>query len=191
MNNRAKIAICSAIVALWLVPSMAPAARAVTLASGATVNAKINQTIDSGSAYAGQKFTMSVVAPYPQNKGAFAGATLYGHVTKVVKAGQGTNAELGFAIDRMVLPNGDAGRPVLMVQSQETQHHNNTVTIALAGLAGMAVGNWIGKAVFNSNAGGAVGAIAGVLYAANSRTNVSLRQGSEVVFEAQTTVALR
>ena len=191
MKSRARIALCSAIVALLLVPSMASAARVVTLASGAMVSAKINQTIDSGSAYAGQKFTMTVVAPYPQNSAAFAGATLYGHVTKVVPAGQGTNPELAFAVDRVVLQNGDAGRPVLMVQSQETQHHNNTANIAIAGLAGMAVGNWIGKAVFNSNAGGAVGAIAGALYAANTRTNVSLRQGSEVVFEAQTTVALR
>ena len=191
MNNRARIAACSAIVALLLTSSMASAARVVTLASGAMVNAKINQTIDSGSANAGQKFTMTVVAPYPQSNAAFAAATLYGHVTRVVRAGQGTNAELAFAIDRVTLENGDTGRPVLMVQSQETQHHNNTATIALAGLAGMAVGNWIGKAVFNSNIGGGVGAIAGALYAANSRTNVSLRQGSQVVFEAQTTVALR
>lgn len=191
MNSRVRIATCSAIAALLLVPSMASAARVVTLASGAMVSAKINQTIDSGSAYAGQKFTMTVVAPYPQSNGSFAGATLYGHVTKVVPAGQGTNPELAFAVDRVVLQNGDTGRPVLMVQSQETQHHNNTANIAIAGLAGMAVGNWIGKAAFNSNAGGAVGAIAGALYAANTRTNVSLRQGSAVVFEAQTTVALR
>ena len=191
MNDRVRVAVCSAIVALLIAPQMASAARVVTLASGAMVNAKINQTIDSGSANTGQKFTMAVIAPYPSSNSAFTGATLYGHVTRVVRAGQGTNAELAFSIDRIVLPNGDTGRPVLMVQSQETQHHNNTTKVVLAGLAGMAVGNWIGKAVFNSNAGGVVGAIAGALYAANDRTNVSLRQGSEVVFEAQTTVALR
>lgn len=190
MTSRATIA-SIAIAALIMLPSIAPAANVVTLASGAMVTAKMNQTIDSGSAHQGQKFTMAVVSPYPQSKGAFAGATLYGHVTRVVGAGQGTNPELAFNIDKIVLANGDSGRPILMVQQQETQRHNNTTNIALTTLAGMAVGNWIGKAVFNTNIGGAAGAIAGALYASNRRTNVSLRQGSTVVFEAQQTVALR
>jgi hypothetical protein len=170
---------------------MTPAARVVTLASGSLVSAKINQTVDSGSAHEGQKFTMTVVRPFPQANSAFAAAALYGHVTHVVPAGQGTNAQLQFAIDRVVLQNGATGRPILMIQSQETQRHDNTANIALSALAGMVVGNWIGKAAFNTNLGGAAGVIAGALYASNKRTNVSLRQGSEVVFEAQRTVALR
>ena len=190
MSMRTKVFVCS-IVAALLVPSMAPAARVVSLASGSMVTAKMNQTIDSGSAYNGQKFTMTVVSPYPQGNSAFSGGTLYGHVTKVVAAGQGTNPELAFAIDRIGLANGDQGRPLLIVQSEETQRHNNLTNTALTGLAGMIVGNWIGKAVFKTNIGGAVGAIAGVLYANNKRTNVSLRRGSAVVFESQRTVALR
>jgi hypothetical protein len=191
MKTRAKIATCVAIAALLAAPTIAPAAKVVTLASGAMVTAKINQTIDSGSANEGQKFTMHVVQPYPMGNSEFAGAALYGHVTHVVRAGQGTNAQLQFAIDRVVLPNGATGRPVLMIQSQETQHHNNTTNLLLSAAAGMVVGNWIGKAVFHSNLGGAAGVIAGALYAQNARTNVSLRQGSEVVFESQRTVALR
>ena len=191
MNTRAKIAACSALAAMLLAPATVPAAGVVTLASGSMVAAKMNQTIDSGSAREGQKFTMAVVAPYPQGNTEFAGAALSGHVTRVVAAGQGTNPELDFAIDRVVLPNGATGHPMLMVQQQETQRHNNTGNVALTALAGMVVGNIVGKTVFRSGGGGAVGAIAGALYASNKRTDVSLRRGSVVVFESQRTVALR
>ena len=191
MNTRAKVAACSAIAALLLIPSMTPAAPVVTLASGTDVTASMNQTIDSGSAHVGDRFTMSVISPYPQGESVFRGGQLYGHVTHVVAAGQGTNAQLQFAIDKMVLPDGAQGHPMLAVQVQQTQQHSNTAKIAMAALGGMIVGNWLGKAVFQSNAGGPVGLIAGALIASNSRTNVSLRQGSQVVFEARRTVALR
>jgi uncharacterized protein YcfJ len=191
-NARLKFAACAALAtAAMLAPSMAPASRVVTLSSGTNVTASMNQTIDSGSAQTGQHFTMTVVPPYPQSSSAFSGATLYGHVTKVVPAGQGTNPEIAFAIDRMVLRNGDVGSPYLVVNAEQTQRHDNTAKVAIGALAGMVVGNWLGKAVFNSNAGGTVGAIAGALYASNNRTNVSLRQGSQVVFESRRTVALR
>lgn len=185
----------AAVAALLLAPTMTPAVasapRVVSLASGSMVDAKMNQTIDSGSAQIGQRFTMTVVAPYPQSNGQFANATLTGHVTNVVPAGQGTNPELAFAIDKIALANGATGHPILMVQTQETQRHDNTTNVAASALAGMLVGNWVGKAVFQSNAGGAVGLVAGALYASNKKTNVSLTQGSQVVFEAQQTVALR
>lgn len=191
MDTRVRIAACVASATVLLAPTMAPASRVVTLSTGTMVNATMNQTIDSGSAHVGQHFTMTLVAPYPRGDQTFAGGSLTGHVTNVVPAGQGSNPQLAFAIDRISLQNGAQGHPVLMVQSQETQRHDNTGNVAVTALAGMLVGNWVGKAVFNTNAGGAVGAIAGALYASNKRTNVSLRQGSEVVFESQQTVALR
>ncbi len=191
MSTRATLAAFTAVAAILMGPAVAPAARVITLASGTDVTASMNQTLDSGSATVGQRFTMNVVQPYPQGDSAFRGGELYGHVTQVVPAGQGRNAELQIAIDKMTLPNGAQGSPMLAVQAQQTQQHDNTAKVAMAALGGMVVGNWIGKTVFQSNAGGAVGFIAGALYAANNRTNVSLRQGSQVVFEARRTVALR
>jgi len=195
MNTRARIATCAAVTAMLLAPTVTPAVasapRVVTLASGTTLDAKMNQTIDSGSAQIGQRFTMTVVPPFPQSNSQFQSATLTGHVTNVVAAGQGTNPQLAFAIDKIALADGATGHPILMVQAQETQRHDNTTNVAASALAGMLVGNWIGKTVFQSNAGGAIGAVAGVLYASNKKQNVSLAQGSQVVFEAQQTVALR
>jgi hypothetical protein len=160
------------------------------LNAGTMVTSKINQTIDSGSARSGDKFTMTIVAPYPNTKSVYANAQLYGHITRVVGAGQGQNPVLEFAFDRIVLADGRAANVKMTLQTQETQRHNNIGNIALTAAAGMIVGNMVGKTIFKSNLGGAAGLIAGALYANNKRTNVSLRQGSVVVMEMQQTVAL-
>ncbi|MDQ6780534.1 MAG: hypothetical protein M3Z37_05195 [Candidatus Eremiobacteraeota bacterium] len=158
---------------------------ATSLAQGSMITAKIDQTIDSGSSHTGDQFTLTIVPPYPASNSAFAGAQLYGHVTKVLRAGQGSNPVLEFSIDRIRLANGRSAPLTLTVQAQETQKHNNVTNIGVSTLGGMIVGNIIGKTVFKSKFGGAAGAIAGALYAANKRTNVSLRRGSTVVLEAE------
>jgi len=160
------------------------------LSAGTMVTSKMNQTIDSGSAHSGDKFSMTVVAPYPNSKSVYNNAQLYGHVTQVVSAGQGQNPVLEFALDRIVLADGRVANVKMTLQTQETQKHNNIGNVALTAAAGMIVGNMIGKTLFKSNLGGAAGLVAGALYANNKRTNVSMRQGSVVVMEMQQTVAL-
>lgn len=183
-------AIASAAIAMACVAPLTASAGPGQLAAGTLLTSKMNSTIDSGSARANDKFTLTVVSPYPSNNSVYSKAQLYGHVTKVVPAAQGQNAVLEFAVDRIVLADGRQADVPLTVQSQETQRHNNVGNIALTALGGMIVGNIIGKTVFNTKIGGAVGFIAGALYANNKRTNVSLRQGSTVVMEVRRTVAL-
>jgi hypothetical protein len=182
--------IASTAAALAVALPMAAFAAPVYLNAGAMVTSKINSTIDSGSAHAGDKFTMTMTTPYPNGNSQYNNAQLFGHVVHVVSAGQGQNAELTFAIDRVVMAGGRQGNVSMKLQSQETQRHNNISNIALTAVAGMLVGNAIGKTVFKSNLGGAAGLIAGALYANNKKTNVSLRQGSVVVTEVRQTVAL-
>ena len=183
-------AAASAALAFACVLPIAASAGPGELSAGSTVTAKMNSTIDSGSAHAGDTFSMTLLSPYPSNNGVYANARLYGHVTHVVPAGQGQNPVLEFNIDRIVLADGRQASVSMMVQSQETQRHNNVGNVALTALGGMIVGNIIGKTVFKSNLGGAAGLIAGALYANNKRTNVSLRTGSVVVSEVRRTVAL-
>ncbi|HKW45494.1 MAG TPA: hypothetical protein VJN22_07540 [Candidatus Eremiobacteraceae bacterium] len=182
--------LASTAAAFAVVLPMAVLASPVYLNAGAMVTSKINQTIDSGSAHVGDKFSMTMTNPYPNSDGQYRNAQVYGHVVQVVSAGQGRNAELAFTVDRVALANGRQGNVSMRLQSQETQRHNNMSNVAMTAVAGMLVGNMIGKTVFKSNAGGAVGLIAGALYANNMRTNVSLRQGSVVVTEVRQTVAL-
>jgi hypothetical protein len=142
--NRIHQIVASSAAALAIALPLAANASPLYLNAGSMVTSKINQTIDSGSAHAGDRFTMTVTSPYPNSNGVYGNALLYGHVVQAVSAGQGRNAVLTFAVDRLVLANG----------------------------------------------GGAAGLIAGALYANNTRTNVSLRQGSVVVTEVRQTVAL-
>ena len=182
--------IASTAVALAVGLPMTASAAPVYLNAGAMVTSKINQTIDSGSAHVGDKFSLTMTTPYPNGDGEYGNAQLFGHVVQVIAAGQGKNAALAFAIDRMVLNNGKQGNVSMQLQSQETQRHNNLSNVALTAVAGMLVGNAIGKTIFKSNLGGAAGLIAGALYANNKKTNVSLRQGSVVVTEGRQRVAL-
>jgi uncharacterized protein YcfJ len=186
-NAIAALAITCALV---LPVAVAASTNPVELNAGSMVTSSINQTIDSGSAHAGDKFTMSVMTPYPGNNGVYDNAKLYGHVTRVVSAGQGQNPVLEFNIDRMVLANGRQAGVSMLLQSQATQRHNMIANTAITALGGMIVGNMIGKTLFKSNLGGAAGLIAGALYANNKKGNVSLRQGSVVVTEVRQSVAL-
>ena len=188
MKRFNRVAASMAVVAVWLVPQLASAGPG-QLAAGTLLTSRMNSTIDSGSARVNDKFTLTVVTPYPSNNSVYSKAQLFGHVTRVVSAGQGRNAALEFAVDRIVLVDGRRADVPLVVQSQETQRHNNVGNVALTALGGMIVGNIIGKTLFNTKIGGAVGFIAGALYANNRRTNVSLRQGSTVVMEVRRTVA--
>jgi len=92
---------------------------ATPLAQGSMITAKINQTIDSGSSHTGDQFTLTVVPPYPASNTAFAGAQLYGHITKVLRAGQGSNPVLEFTVDRIRLANGRSAPASFTVQAQE------------------------------------------------------------------------
>ena len=189
MRSTIRATAMAAVAALCALPLVA-AAGPGQLYAGTLLTGKMNSTIDSGSARKNDTFTMTVVSPYPSDNTAYSRAQLYGHVIRVIPAGQGQEAALEFNVDRIVLADGRQAGVQLAVQSQETQRHNNIGNIALSALGGMIVGNIIGKTVFKSNAGGTLGFIAGALYANNRRTNVSLRQGSTVVMEVRQTVAL-
>src|SRR5690348_4621652 len=137
-------AIASTAIAIACLAPLTASAAPGQLAAGALLTSKMNSTIDSGSARANDKFALTVVSPYPSNNGVYAKAQLYGHITRVVAAGQGRSAVLEFAVDRIVLVDGRQADVPLTVQSQETQRHNNVGNIALTALGGMIVGNIIG-----------------------------------------------
>ena len=189
MRTILRATILAAIAVGVALPLSASAAQVVVLRPGNMITASMNQTLDSGSAHNGDKFTLTVVSPYPSGNSAFTNAQLAGHVTNVVRAGQGRNATLEFALDQIHLTSGQQGAVSTIVQTEATQRHNNTGSIALTALGGMIVGNIIGKTVFHSKLGGPAGLIAGALYAANTRTNVSMRKGSVLVTEVVEHVA--
>lgn len=176
MTLRSRIPALAMLLA-FLVPAAA-LAQTVTLQQGQTINVTMNDTIDSGSAYAGERFTAHLVAPYPNDDVTFSNAVVNGRVIKVVPAGQGRNPELHFAWESITLSNGTS-YPVNaeMTQGGPQQQSRNGGHVALTTIGGMIAGNIIGKTIFHTNAGGAIGAVGGFLTGYNKKSNIALNPG--------------
>jgi len=166
--------LCSIIA---LAPAMAGAA---TIPSGSTLTTTLNLSLNTKSAYVGQPISLLVVAPYPNGATQLAGSKIYGHVTKVQKAGQGRNPELQLALDSIVLAGSTKRTPIHAAISKIAPKQGPNVVYGAAGaLIGMLFGNWIGKMV-GTNAGGAIGAAGGFLLASNNKKNIEVPEGSAV-----------
>ncbi len=163
---------------------VAAAAKTITLQPGMLIHATSNSTVSSKSATVGETFTFTVQKPYPDDNSLFAGARLEARVVKVRKAGQGTKPELSFVIDRMKLANGNTRVVYLKLDSVQEHRKNNIGTVAIAAAVGMIAGNILGKWL-GTNAGGALGLTAGVLYGLNSKTDVTLDKGAQAKFILQ------
>jgi len=166
-----------AIILAFLVPAIA-SAQTVTLPQGQSINVQMQDTIDSGSAYAGEHFTARVVAPYPNDDTTFANAIVHGTVVKVIPAGQGRNPEMHFSWDSVTLQNG-ASYPLnaVMTTGGPKAQNRNGGHVALTTIGGMIAGNILGKTIFHTNAGGAVGAATGFLVGYNKKANITMKQG--------------
>lgn len=180
MTTRIRIAII-AIMALFAVPSVALAAYTLSLGKGQAIHTVMDQTLDTKSAYVGERFTMHVVPPYPNGYDDFDGAVIHGDVIKLTHANTGVKPEMQLAITSITMRNG-ANYPIDGQPTSIAQHNKmrNGGTVAAYGVGGMILGNVIGKTIFHSNIGGAVGAIAGGLTGYNKKSDFTLDQGTAV-----------
>jgi hypothetical protein len=147
--------------------------------AGAQYAGVMTKSIDSASAYVGEPVTLSRVT---SEDGSVSGATMYGTVTRVVKAGQGRPASLQMTYSRLVLPNGTTYAIDGVVTGMQAQTKNNALKEVGGAVAGMIVGNIIGKGIFHMSGGvpGFLGAAGGYLIAKNNRENVTVPSGSTV-----------
>lgn len=155
-------------------------ALAGSLAAGTTITANLSSNdINTRNAYVGQPFSMTVVQPYPNGDSSYAGATVYGHVSNVVSAGQGRKAYMGLTFDKIVLRDGRSAHLTGHVIAAATKEQNMIARDAIGAGVGMVVGNYIGKHV-GTNLGGLAGAAGGYLYASNMKANLNLAKGAQV-----------
>lgn len=176
MIQKSRIPALAMLLAFML--PVAALAQTVTVGQGQAVNLQMQDTIDSGNAYAGQHFTARVVAPYPNDDTTFQNAIINGTVVKVVPAGQGRTPELHFAWDSITLQNGTS-YPInaVMTTGAPQQQQRNAGHVALTTIGGMIAGNIIGKTIFHTGLGGAVGAAGGFLVGYNKKSNITMKQG--------------
>ncbi len=173
-------------------PMPAQAAYSITLSKGDTVNAVMRGQLDSGSAQVGDRFTMAVVAPYPESDQDLAGATINGEVIKVTQAGQGRTPELDLSFNTITLQNGTSyPLEAQMTGGGPKQKSRSGGHVALTTLGGLIAGNIIGKSIFHTNVGGAAGAVGGFLVGYNKKSNVELKQGTPVTLTLTRPLAVR
>ncbi|MDQ6766200.1 MAG: hypothetical protein M3Z41_00075 [Candidatus Eremiobacteraeota bacterium] len=181
MKVRLVLVACS-LLACAVAP-LAAYAGTTTVAVGTTMQGVMDQSLDSGTAQIGQRFSMQLVAPYPNyDAGTWAGSKANAHVVYIQRAGQGRKPELSFVFDHITLRNGASAKLHADLVSVERKQGSSVGYTVLAAAGGMVIGNIIGKWL-GTNAGGAVGAVAGALYGINKKTNFTVPSGSKVVFE--------
>ncbi|HEY8296607.1 MAG TPA: hypothetical protein VIG32_01105 [Candidatus Baltobacteraceae bacterium] len=162
-------------------PLTAQAAYSITLSKGDSVNAVMNGSLDSGTAQVGDRFTMRVVSPYPEDDQDLANAVINGEVIKVTPAGQGRNPELDLSFNTITLQNGTSyPLEAQMTGGGPKQQTRNGGHVALTTIGGMVLGNILGKTILHTNVGGAAGAAGGFLIGYNKKSNVALTQGTSV-----------
>jgi hypothetical protein len=140
-----------------------PAFAQQTLPQGAVVKGNLTQPLSSKTANVGDGFTLVGVN---SQDGSVTGATIYGHVAAVQRAGTGHPGQMQLAFDRIQFADGTStdvrGQTISM--SQKQQGTNPGVRDAIGAVGGMIVGNIIGKWIGTpTNVGGLAGAAGGFL----------------------------
>lgn len=187
---RKPIFLAAAIVALAL-PVAALAAQ--TIAAGTNMNATLNVALDSKTSYNGEPVSFTVRQPYPDGNPSFANAKVYGHVSSVVSGGQGRSPSLTVALDSIRYPNYSANVPLYAkITTIGQQRQSNALKEAGGALAGMVVGNIIGKWIgMKGITPGAIGAVGGFLLATNNKTNFHVPAGSSASMQLTNSLAVR
>jgi hypothetical protein len=154
-----------------------------TLSAGTSIVATLSSgDINSKNANVGDRFSMTVVQPYPNGDAAYSGATVYGHVTGVQRASQGRKAGLQLGFDKIVLRNGMQAHVSGHVLNAGAKQESVIVKDAVGAGVGMIVGNYVGKHV-GTNLGGLVGAAGGFLYANNLKAQIYIQRGAQVTMQ--------
>ena len=182
MNFRSKFA-ALAMIAAFAAPSVALAQTMVTLAKGDSVNLVMQSTLDTGTAYVGERFQARVVPPYPEGDTDLANAVASGEVIKVTAAGQGRNPELLLSFTTITLANGSS-YPINaeVTGAGTTQQQKSAGHTVLTTIGGLIAGNIIGKTIFHAatGIGGLIGAASGFLIGQNKKSNMTLSPGANI-----------
>jgi hypothetical protein len=173
-----KIRIRMLLSLLALAATLAPMTASAQVSPGTQLSGNLRQTLDTKNVQVGQPVTLTNVTSADGN---VAGATLYGHVVEVNRAGQGQRPQLLVTFERLIT-RSHRYTIEARVLSMNQQTKSNAVREVGGALLGNIVGNIIGKKL-GTNAGGLLGAGGGYLYAKNYRENFSVPGGSVVTVQ--------
>lgn len=150
--------------------------------AGTDVFATLQQTLDTRTAKAGDAVVMTVtgvIPPSAPDAEALQGATIRGHVQQAYAATPTKKAYIGILFDTITLADGRTFPYPAKIVALQKKKSVNVAQAAGEMLVGMVVGNMLFKSV-GSPAGGAIGAMGGVVYASQMAQNFKIPSSSTV-----------
>ncbi|MEO6991351.1 MAG: hypothetical protein ABI346_06030 [Candidatus Baltobacteraceae bacterium] len=182
--------LAAAAAALALTLSLGAIAGAVTISQGTTINATLASDINSKSAHNGDAFHMTANGIPISSGGTANNVTIYGHVSDVVKSSLTHKAHLTLVPDRIRFSNGSIAPIDAKIVNYGKKQKTNIGSVAAEALGGMIVGNYLGKHL-GTNLGGFIGLAGGVLYAANTASDIVVPQGTTVSMKLNAPIVIR
>ena len=166
------------------------ASAAADVPAGAVIDATLQQTVDTKSSRVGDPVLMTITSVSPESAfdPSLKGATIRGHVSRVVGATPTKKAYIDIAFDTLTLADGRTYPFPAKITALKKKKSVNVAQAAGEVVAGMIVGNILGKSV-GTNAGGALGAAGGAVYASSMATNFKIPANSTVEMKTTDTIA--
>jgi hypothetical protein len=167
------------LAAVFAVGTAAQAAN-VNLPAGSTIDATIQQEMNSKTAQDGQAFSAVTSS----------GSRIRGHLSEVARANIGRKAHLKLNVDTITFNDGTTAPINAEVIGVGTKKQTNYLQAGGTVLGGMVVGNIIGKAL-GTGLGGLVGVAGGALLAANTSSNIDVPSGSQLRLKLNAPLVVR
>ncbi|MEO6912462.1 MAG: hypothetical protein ABI182_00400 [Candidatus Baltobacteraceae bacterium] len=155
--------------------ALIPLAVSAQISPGTQLVGTMDQNLSSKDAQVGQSFTMSNVHSLNHD---ISGATIYGHVAQVQRAGQGRPGKIELQVDKVNTRAGNVYKVAGYIANAKVTTKSNATKEIGATAVGALVGGLLGH-----TAGAVLGGAGGLLYAKNSRENVSIAQGSTITVQ--------
>ncbi|GAC1533793.1 MAG: hypothetical protein NVS2B17_01950 [Candidatus Velthaea sp.] len=174
----------TALIACAIIGFGAVPASAQSVAPGTSLSGTLMQDVSSKDAQVGQGVTLTNVTA-ANGSTSVRGATIYGHVADVTRAGQGKRPQVQIALDKIVYANGQTQAITGVVTSAQENTKSNTVREVGGAVLGNIVGNIAAKKL-GLPLGGLLGAAGGFLYAKNYHENVTIPKDSIVTVRVTT-----
>ena len=160
-----------------------PFIAAAQLTPGTTLTGTIDQDINSQNAVVGQSFTISNAHSSNYN---INGATIYGHVSAVQRAGQGTPGQIQLTVDKVNTRSGNVYLASGYITEANVQTKSNATKEAVGAIAGAVVGNILTRGA-GKQGGMLAGAAGGYLLAKNNKAAVTIAAGTPVSVQLSST----
>jgi hypothetical protein len=161
-----------------------PATLLAAIGAGTVLTGTIDRDLNSKTVQVGQTFLITDVHSSNHD---INGATIYGHVAGVQRAGMGTNGKVELAVDKINTRSGNIYQLTGVVTNAQVNTKSNAGKEAGAAAAGALVGGLLGRGALGAVLGGG----GGYLIAKNSRENVDVPQGSLVQVQINSATIVR